>query len=151
MTLSNLIIFSLPTIASLVTSKFCPMGKEAGVKINARPPPYVFAVVWTILYILMGLSWVTSRNCKCKDNNIIDTLYVTLIVLLNFWVVKYGCNKDKKGALYILPFTILVTLILIVYSLNTISSYLLLPLLVWLIFAMLLNYTEVNEMPPPSG
>jgi benzodiazapine receptor len=124
------------------------MSKDSGVQINARPPSYVFAVVWTILYILLGISWVHSRNCKCNNSKIVDTLYITLIALLNYWIVKYGCDKDPKSALFILPFTILLTLILIVYSLGTASSYLLLPLLVWLIYAMLLNYTEVNMMTP---
>ncbi len=148
MNITNVIFFSLPTIASLITSAFCPMTKEAGSTINARPPPIVFGIVWTILYILLGISWVSSRNSQYMNKTIIDILYVSLIILLNFWIVKYGCDKDKKGALYTIPFSILLTLILILYNLNTktVSSYLLLPLFVWLMFAMMLNYTEVNMM-----
>jgi benzodiazapine receptor len=150
MNFTNLIIFSIPTVASLITSKFCPMSKDSGSKINARPPSYIFAVVWTTLYILLGISWVMSRNCKCNNSNIIDILYVTLVILLNYWIVKYGCDKDPKNALFVLPFIILITLILIVYSIGTVSAYLLLPLFVWLNYAMLLNYTEVNMLTTSS-
>jgi tryptophan-rich sensory protein len=138
----EIIIFLLPSILSFLVSKICPVGNQSGVIIPARPPPIVFGVVWTILYGFIGLAWVLSR--RCCEKKFINVLYIILIGLLNLWVINYGCNKDSKSALYVMPFCILVTMILIMYQGNTISSYLLLPLLVWLFFAMLLNYTEVN-------
>lgn len=139
----DLLIILLPSLFGFITSRFCNVGNKAGIEIKARPPPVVFGIVWFILYVLIGISWMKLRNVY-KSKNIVNILYIILIFLLNSWVIVYGCGKNKKNALYILPISILFNLILILYSLNTISSYLLLPLLVWLNFAMLLNYTEVN-------
>lgn len=142
MKLIDLIIFFTPIILSLIISRFCNVSSDSGSNINARPPPYVFGIVWTILYIFIGISWIYLRHYQNK--NIVDALFIVLNILLNFWIIKYNCNKDKKGALFVFPFIILTTLILIVYGGGTISTYLLLPLLVWLIYAMMLNYTDVN-------
>ncbi len=139
----DVIIIILPAILGFITSKICNLGNDAGIKIKARPPPEVFAIVWSILYILIGLSWFMYRK-NINKKIVVDLLYLILIILLNGWVVMYSCKKNKKNALYILPLSILCNLILILYTLNTMSSYLLLPLFVWLNFAMLLNYSEVN-------
>jgi tryptophan-rich sensory protein len=144
MRIIDIIIVLIPALSGFLTSRICNVGNEAGVEVKARPPPIVFGIVWSILYVLIGISWMLLRNCNCKNRNVVDILYITLIILLNSWVVMYGCKKNKKYALYVLPISILCNLILVMYGLNSISSYLLLPLLVWLNFAMLLNYTEVN-------
>jgi benzodiazapine receptor len=143
MKLSDLAIILLPNIAAILTSSQCKMDKSTASSNPARPPSIVFGIVWPILYIMIGVSWVNTRYYKPEPMT--DALYVLLNVLLNLWIVYYSCKKDIKGALYILVLCILATLILIVYGNGYLSTYLLLPLLVWLLFATMLNYTEVQN------
>jgi benzodiazapine receptor len=144
MKLSDLALILLPNIAGLLTSLQCKMDKTNLSKNLARPPSIVFGIVWPILYLMIGVSWLNTRYYKPEP--ITDALYVLLNVLLNLWIVYYNCKKDIKGALYVLVLSILATLVLIVYGNGCLSTYLLLPLLVWLLFATMLNYTEVQNI-----
>ena len=98
MKLIDIIIFLIPLISGYTMSLICPMKKESGSNIPARPPAWVFGVVWPILYILMGLSWVLLR--KEKNKTIVDILFFLLIITLNSWLFSYSCLKKKKIALY---------------------------------------------------
>jgi len=140
-TLTDIILFFLPMVAGYLTSYFCPIGPQAGVSINARPPPCVFMIIWPILYILTGLSWVNANNDDNNNKFVVNVLYGLLTLCLSLWTYFYGCENNRTYALYTLPITILLILIILMYS----PTYLLLPLLVWLIFAMMINFAEVNN------
>lgn len=138
--LLSIIIFFIPLISGFLTGNLCKMGDDAGKTINARPPGYIFGIVWTILYLLLGGAWLYSRSKK--KTVIVDILYILLIISLCTWVVIYGCKKDKKSALYIIPISMLITIFILIYTPN----FYIAPLLVWLLFAFLLNFTEVNNL-----
>ena len=59
------------------------------------------------------------------------------------WLIVYNGFKNKKGGIYIICITILNTLNIIFLS-NVYSKLLLSPLIVWLLFALLLNSFEVQ-------
>ena len=87
---------------------------KSGTTIKFRPPGYVFGIVWPILYILLGLSWI---NSEYKKDKIIDGLYFVLSTLLALWIVVYSCYKSKKGALSIM----LLSILAIVFLISTLS------------------------------
>ena len=123
-----------------IVSINCKMGEKAGSTVKFRPPSYLFAIVWPILYILLGLSWVNSY----KGNKMIDRFFFVLSLLLALWIIVYSCMDDKKNAILIL----LLVLLLIVFLMILIpqkSKLYLAPLLVWILFATFLNTTEVQE------
>lgn len=125
-------------------SAICPMKKgEAGASVPSRPPGWVFGVVWPILYILIGLSWVQLR--KQKDKTTVDVLFTLLIIILNSWIAVYSCAKQKKTALYILVISVAISLATWGYSVGTTQMFYLTPLVAWLLFAAMLNFTEVNN------
>ena len=137
----DIILFLLPMIVGYATSFFCKIGRTAGAAVNSRPPSYVFMIIWPILYLLMGLSWVNANNDLMNNQLTVNVLYGLLTFTLALWTYFYGCQNNKKYALWTLPMSILLILIILMYTPN----YLLLPLLVWLLFAMLLNFEEVNK------
>ena len=130
----------IPSLLGYGTAAFCKIGKQSGEIVSFRPPAIVFSFVWPILYIMLGLSWYFSR----QENQLLsDIFYISLIFLLSLWIVVYSCENNKKNAIYIL-------LLSIVFA---ISSYtvadmkgklLIVPLIVWLSFATLLNIFEVQ-------
>ena len=133
----------LPSITGYLASFFCYIGKDAGSKIPSRPPSWIFGVVWPILYIFLGLTWVILR----KNSYIIDILMIINIFGLILWIIVYGCQKNKKLGLYVLLFILVIAFMIFGYawSQNKIAAMLTTPFLVWIIFATMLNYTEVNK------
>ena len=126
----------LPIISGYTVSAFCSPGRDAGASVKFRPPGWVFAVVWPILYLLIGLAWINSKNY---------TIYfIVLNILLNLWLVFYGCQKNKLAGVYILLCSLLCTF-LIYTAVDKYSKYLIIPLMIWLLFALLLNIFEIQN------
>lgn len=101
---------------------------------------WVFPIVWGILYILMGISSYIVRNNKelmsiYKVNLVINLLWPIIFFILNFKVF---------GFFWILLLILVVGyMIYKFYNKNKISAYLLIPYLLWLIFASILNLMEI--------
>ena len=119
-------------------------GKSAGSSVKFRPPPYVFGIIWPILYLLLGLSWIiATSDKKMKNRNLVESFYILIVFLLSFWIYVYGCNKDKVGGIYVITLTI-GAIILAMNVVRTESRILITPLLTWLLIALLLNVSEVQ-------
>ena len=97
------------------------------------PPGFIFPIVWTILYILMGISSyiVYSSNSPNKPKAL---LIYGIQLFFNFcWsIIFFGLD------LFLFAFIWLIALILIV---NPLSAYLQIPYLIWCIFAAYLNFS----------
>ena len=114
---------------------------NAGNIVKFRPPGYIFGIVWPILYLLFGISWIIAFSKKKKVY--IDILYALQAVFLIGWIVVYSCLSDKINGIYVLLLNLL-TVIMLMLMVNKISKMLLAPLAVWLLFALLLNIFEVQ-------
>jgi len=132
-----------PMLIGYIVSAKCKMGKNSGKTVKFRPPGYVFGIVWPILYILLGLSWINS--IKGNKNIWIDRLFFVLSSLLALWILVYSCRKDKKNAVFILLLTILI-IGLLMNMIPQKSKLLLTPLAIWISFALLMNTTEVQNI-----
>ena len=130
------ILLLLPLISGYLVSSICGPSKTSGQSVRFRPAPWVFGVVWPILYLLLGFAWTQSKKYSL--------LYIILNILLNLWLVVYACQKNKVGGIYI----ILLSLLCLVYIFINVKKqikYYLVPLLIWLLFALLLNTFEVEN------
>ena len=106
------------------------------------PPDWVFGVVWTILYLLMGVSFLlvwTNKKCYPYCNPL---LYFLIQLGFNLtWTTLFFEYKKPKLALLDLILTFVFTFYTYV-EFKTISnkaSLLLLPYLAWLSLAFTLN------------
>lgn len=140
MNLLDILRLTSPIITGFMTNLIFKIDRDTANKVKARPPSWAFGVVWSLLYILVGISWY-----RIKNNQLSNILYISLLFLLCLWIAVYKYNK--RYALYIIALCGLNTILLIIsnYSTDPISSMLLAPLLVWLNFAQSLNYSVVNE------
>ncbi len=130
----------VPSLLGYGTAMFFKIGNQAGENVSFRPPAIVFSIVWPILYILLGLSWYFSRQ---KKPLLSDIFYISLIIFLSLWIVIYSNNK--KNAIYILLLSIVFALLS--YTVADLKGKLLItPLIVWLIFATILNIFEVQNI-----
>ena len=99
-------------------------------------PAIVFPIVWTILYILMGISSYLVK----RDGGNLSIYYLQLIV--NFlWPLIYFNLNAKFLALIIIIILIILVINMISYfkEYNKLAAKLQLPYLIWLALALSLN------------
>lgn len=103
------------------------------------PPSYVFPIAWSILYVLIGIVYYLYR----KNNNNKKTIKIYYIQLLfNYlWPIIFFVLKIPLIAnIWIIILTIIVIyLVVIIYVEKKICAYLLIPYILWLLFAVYLN------------
>lgn len=104
------------------------------------PPSILFPIVWTILYVLMGVSFGILRDKHLNDSNVKLIYYIQLIVNL-LWPIAFFVLKWRLFAfIWILVLDALVVLMIITfYKRNKTAALLQLPYLAWVLFASYLN------------
>lgn len=101
---------------------------------------WVFLIVWSILYILMGISSYIVRNNK----ELMSIYKVNLVINLLWPIIFFTFNFKVFGFFWILLLILVVGyMVYKFYNKNKISAYLLIPYLLWLIFASILNLMEI--------
>lgn len=104
------------------------------------PPKILFPIVWSILYILMGISRYLIDN-KGNNHNAITIYRIGLIVNLLWPFLFFNFKWFLFSFLWIILLIILASIMIIrFYKLSKSSSLLQIPYLIWLIFASILNF-----------
>lgn len=108
------------------------------------PPAWLFPVVWTILYILMGLAayYVHTSDKPKRDIDIALLFYGIQLFFNFFWSIFFFNMQEYLFAfiwLIALWVFILVTTIKF-FGIEKKSGYLMLPYLLWVSFAAYLNW-----------
>jgi tryptophan-rich sensory protein len=106
-----------------------------------QPPPVVFSVVWSAIYLLFAASLsIVSLQKEIQKNTLL--LYAISGVLNVLWSHTFFVRENPAGALFVLIAIIITAALLIpdTFTLNKVAAYLLLPYLLWLCFALYLNY-----------
>jgi benzodiazapine receptor len=107
------------------------------------PPNYVFPIAWTILYGIIGVcGWLIWRASQFPKLSVIKTLYVTQLILNWSWTPLFfhyhltGFSLVVLGVMDILVWT----LIWLAYWKMRAVSMLMIPYLLWILFASYLNF-----------
>jgi len=116
---------------------------EAAAKPALAPGPTVFPVVWSVLFILMGLAAALVYDSGARERGKALTLYAVQLAVNFAWpLIFFGLGR------YLLAFFWLVLLFLLVLAtflrfrrIRPAAGYLLLPYLLWLAFAGYLNFS----------
>ncbi|MBI2628715.1 tryptophan-rich sensory protein [Candidatus Pacearchaeota archaeon] len=134
-------------IGSLFTSTEVNSVWYNSIKPSITPPSWVFPIAWTILYILVAFSiyyaWTSSKNIKQKK--VIGILFAVNLYFNILWSIIYFGQQNIKLALIDAIFIWISIAVLIVntYKLSKKSAYLLIPYLIWVSFAIILNYLSI--------
>lgn len=105
------------------------------------PPAAVFPIVWTILYVLLGVSAYMVYESKSSLKPKALLVYGIQLVLNFIWpFIFFG------GQMFLLAFIVLmvmwalsVWMIVLFYQIKPIAAYLQIPYILWLTFAAYLN------------
>ena len=106
------------------------------------PPDWVFFPVWSMLYLMIGISlFLFFRNYKAGHGRIIYLIIILNVVSNLIWTSIFF--KLQSPGLALLDITLIdITLIMMVWyfwQTNIVSSILLWPYLLWVLFATYLN------------
>lgn len=117
------------------------------------PPAYAFPIIWTILYILMGIAAYKIYILKYENIDTSSAMFVYYIqLLLNFlWsIIFFGLRLYGLAfiELSILLFFVILTIKRFYNKGGKKPALLMIPYLVWMIYAGVLNYFiwMLNEM-----
>lgn len=106
-----------------------------------NPPNWIFGPVWTILYFLMGISLYLIVS-QTTFNILAIVLFIVQLFLNILWsAIFFGMKKPFYSFLEIILLwaSILATIILF-YQIYPLASYILIPYLLWVTFALILNF-----------
>ena len=106
------------------------------------PPGWIFPVVWTILYILMGLSAYLVFSDAGKRRRRAKSLYIVQLAVNFVWPIVFFTVQDFGFALILLTILwVLVLIMSIVFgTIRKPAGLLQIPYIAWLTFAWYLNY-----------
>lgn len=107
------------------------------------PPNYVFPVAWTTLYGIIGAcGWLIWRPQAFHKLSIIKTLYVTQLILNWSWTpLFFHYHLTGLSLIVLVAIDILVaTIIWLSYRKIRLVSVLMMPYLLWILFATYLNF-----------
>jgi len=113
-------------------------------KPSFNPPNWLFAPVWTFLFLLMGISvyliWKKGINKKTKYA--LDIFALQLVLNLCWTLIFFGLHSPLFAFVEIIILWVVILIVIIkFYKISRISAYLLIPYILWVTFASILNYS----------
>ena len=136
-----LLAFGASAWGSLVTNLYKEPWYSTIVKPSFNPPEWVFAPVWITLYIAMSVGiWLIWINPK-RVEKIIYIYFVHLLINGSWSIFFFGLHLILVSLIIIAIIIFFVLwLIKLYYPINKVSSLLMLPYLMWLSYAFVLNF-----------
>ena len=135
-----IITYSASLIGGLATINFKEPWYSLIIRPSFSPPDWVFAPVWTTLYFMMTLAVWLFWHSTNRDMKTVYIYFIHIIVNTTWSITFFVFHQI---AISILILIILITLIIILIKnfkrVNLISSYLMIPYLLWCCFALVLN------------
>lgn len=104
------------------------------------PPSIAFPIVWTILYILMGVSYGILKSKQLTDWEI-DLIYYIQLGVNSLWSIFFFLVKWRLFSfIWIIVLTILIIIMILkFYNKDKVAGLLQIPYLLWVLFASYLN------------
>jgi tryptophan-rich sensory protein len=107
-----------------------------------QPPAWLFGPVWTVLYVMMGIaSFLVLRTGDTKAVRVALCVYALQLSVNLLWPAIFA--KSIFASLIVISMLlglIFVTVVLF-YKINRVAGLLLLPYLLWVLFATVLTAT----------
>lgn len=131
----EMLLVPVPGALGYTMAAICDMPSSDGIPF--RPPAWVFAVVWPILYLLFGIAWFRTA-VGFGVLSFQSASFALTTVMLTLWSVVYSCRKKVKNAVFVLLASVLCASFNVALAAKP-EQLMVIPLLVWLVFATLMN------------
>lgn len=106
------------------------------------PPAFLFPIVWTILYTLMGIgSAIVWQKGKGRNGRALLIYEVQLAVNFLWSLIFFNLNAFLFAFIWLLLLLFLIILMIIeFYKIDKTAAYLQIPYLLWVLFAGYLTF-----------
>lgn len=106
------------------------------------PPGWLFPVVWTILYTLMGISSYIIYQSSEEGRAKALFVYGLQLFFNFFWsIIFFGASMYLFAFVWlIMMIALIILMIYLFYQISPVAAYLQIPYLAWCVFAAVLNY-----------
>jgi tryptophan-rich sensory protein len=131
-------------IGSIFTASNTNTVWYSSIKPSITPPNWVFPIAWNVLFLLISFSlysaWMNSKS-KQQRNKIAIVFGINFILNILWSVLFFGLKQTQIAFIEIILFWVsILAMILVAKDISRKSSWLLVPYLVWVTFASVLNY-----------
>ena len=138
--LFSIFTFSASFIGGLVSISLKEPWYSELIKSNHNPPDWIFAPVWTTLYLMMTMAiWFFWHNKK-RDINTVYIYFIHIVFNTTWSIVFFGLHQILLALIVLLILIILIIILILKFKrVNKVSSYLMIPYLLWSCYALFLN------------
>jgi tryptophan-rich sensory protein len=154
-------LFTVPAVLGLgfLSSIVANAGPEnpwfaALAKPGLYPPPATFGIVWSVLYVLIGVALAMVASARgAPGRGVAVAVFVVQLALNLAWSPVFFGMHQMTAALAIIGVMIVVTLALIAlfWRVRPMAGAMMLPYLAWICFAAALNYQFLALNPAADG
>ncbi len=138
--LFGLITYSASAIGGIATISFKEPWYSLLVKPSFNPPDWIFAPVWSTLYLMMTIAIWIFWHSKDRNINTVFIYFIHLIINTTWSVVFFVFHKIFFSLIVLIILIILITILILRFKrVNMLSYFLMIPYLLWCCFALILN------------
>tara|TARA_B110001452_G_C15097628_1_gene382763 strand:- start:197 stop:670 length:474 start_codon:yes stop_codon:yes gene_type:complete len=135
-----IITYSASAIGGMATVGFKEPWYSLLIKPTYNPPDWIFAPVWTTLYLMMTIAIWSFWHSNKKDMNTIYIYFIHLVFNTTWSIVFFVFHKIFLALITLIILIWLIIILIIKFKrVNLLSYYLMLPYLLWCFYALLLN------------
>lgn len=142
--ISIVICLAVGNIGTLFTTPNIATWYATLTKPGFNPPNWIFAPVWTTLFVLMGISLFLVWNYRNREGNrkaFLIVFVINLILNVLWSAIFFGLHMPGLAFLEIILLALsIIILIALSWKISRAASALLIPYLLWVCFASFLNY-----------
>lgn len=141
--LSFIIVFGIAFIGNFFTSDAVKTDWYESIKPSITPPNFVFPIVWNALFILIALSlysaWIGSEKNQKK---IVAIVFGISLAFNALWSVLFFSLRNPRAAFIeiIALWLSILAMIFVSWRIDRKAAWMLLPYLLWVSFASVLNF-----------
>ena len=136
-----IITFSASFVGGMVTIRFKEPWYSQLIKSNFNPPDWVFAPVWTTLYLMMTLAIWFYWHSKNREMNTVYIYFIHIVFNTTWSIVFFGLHQILLALIVLMILIILIIILILKFKrVNYVSSYLMIPYLLWSCYALFLNF-----------
>ena len=139
LTIILLITFVAPTIGGYATSAFKEPWYSQIILPSFNPPSWVFAPVWSSLYLMMSLA-IWKIWIKIFDSKLIKLYFAHIFFNSTWTIVFFGFHQIGLALINLIIILVFIIILMKEYfSKDKISFYLMIPYISWSSYALVLN------------
>ena len=136
-----IITYSASFIGRMVTISLKEPWYSQLVKSNYNPPDWVFAPVWTTLYLMMTLAIWFYWHSKNREINTIYIYFIHVFFNTTWSIVFFGMHQILLALIVLMTLIVLIIILILKFKrVNYTSSLLMIPYLLWCCYALFLNF-----------